>query len=196
MLDWLKGSVTPRDIMAVAAILCGVGILCALFYFFVFTAQNEALAATKTELETVSGNLKKAQETAKNFEKLQVEAEKMERLVTLFEQRLPTAREIPALLQKFERWGDALGLKVELEDLPDESDDQKETIPYLVTARGTFHQIISFINLLEREDRYLKISDLDIGPEEEGISTSTFTLSTFRFIEQAPEAATTASAPK
>jgi Tfp pilus assembly protein PilO len=189
MIEWLKGSVTPRDIVAVTGIVCAAGILCALFYFFVYSAQQTALAETRTQLETVSEQLKKAQETAKNFKALQEEAEKMELLVTLFEQRLPNEREIPALLQKFEGLGDELGLKVELEDLPDTSDNQKETIPYLVTTRGTFHQIVSFINLLEQEDRYLKISDLDIGPEEEGISTATFTLSTFRFIETSTQSA-------
>jgi Tfp pilus assembly protein PilO len=71
------------------------------------------------------------------------------------------------------------------------TDSSKETIPYKVTARGTFHQIVSFINRLERDDRYLAISDLDIKEEQAGVSEATFTLSTFRFLKssEAPQTA-------
>jgi len=63
-------------------------------------------------------------------------------------------------------------------------DSSKEVIPYQVVAKGSFHQIVAFINLLEKDQRYLKISDLDIGPEKAGICEAKFVLSTFRFVEQ------------
>ncbi len=134
-----------------------------------------------------------AYETQRNLEALRKESEKMVKLVDLFEQRLPEQREIPNLLQKFERRGDDLGLRVGLVALPVTSDARKETIPYEVTALGSFHQIVSFINLLERDERYLKVSDLDIQEEEAGISEATFILSTFRFIQPASETRETQS---
>ena len=59
-----------------------------------------------------------------------------------------------------------------------------EVIPYKAITDGQFHQIVSFINMLERDERYLKISDLDIDEEIEGISKATFVLSTFRFLNE------------
>jgi Tfp pilus assembly protein PilO len=74
-------------------------------------------------------------------------------------------------------------LRVELSQMPRVTDERKETIPYSVTARGNFHQIIQFINRLERFQRYLKVSDLNIGKEDEGVAQASFTLSTYRFIQ-------------
>ena len=83
---------------------------------------------------------------------------------------------------------------VELKNLPRIPSARRETIPYFVTAKGNFHQIVSFINKLERFQRYLKISDLKIGKEEDGVADATFTLSTFRFIQPTePETAKAAS---
>lgn len=189
MFDWFKGTVTPRDWAAVAIILSASAVLAVLFFFFVYQRQNETITAAGEELADVKKNLAKARETEANIENLRSEALKMDTLVNLFEKRLPTKSEIPALLQNFESVGNDLGLRVQLEALPTVTDVSKETIPYKVTAFGDFHQIVSFINLLERDNRYLKVSDLEMSEQEEGVSAGKFTLSTFRFIQQQPPAA-------
>lgn len=187
MLDFFKGTVTPRDWLFVG-VMVGIAVLLFSGFYFVFYAkQNEKLAGLQAELVTKRSERKVALETKRNIDALRQESEKMERLVELFEERLPEEREIPNLLQKFERRGDDLGLRVGLVALPTTSDARKETIPYEVTALGTFHQIVSFINMLERDERYLKVSDLDIQEEEAGVSEATFILSTFRFIQPATE---------
>ena len=188
MLDMLKGTVTPKDWAAVGVMLCVTLILVVVFYFVVYEKQNEAIAGEIEELKVVRENLAKARETERNIEQLREDAQKMDLLVNLFEQRLPERREIPRLIQSFESMGNQLGLRVQLESLPTLLDTSKETIPYKVTAQGSFHQIVGFINLLEKDTRYLKISDLIINEQKEGISTGTFTLSTFRFIQPATQA--------
>ncbi len=181
MLDYLKGTVTVRDWIFVGAVLGLAVLLCTGFYFVVYTKQNERLAGLQKELDTVRLELKTAKEYEQNFEQLSQQSEKMELLVNLFQERLPEKREIPNLLRRFERLGDNIGLQVGLAPLPTISDADKETIPYTVTCRGDFHQVVTFINLLERDDRYLKVSDLDIGEEEAGVTEAEFTLSTFLF---------------
>jgi len=183
MLDLFKGTVTPKDWAAVGVMLSITLILVVVFYFFVYQKQAEAIVAVNAELKVVRENLAKARETEKNIEQLREEARKMDLLVNLFEQRLPERREIQRLIQSFESLGSQLGLRVQLEALPTILDQTKETIPYKITATGNFHQIVGFINLLEKDTRYLKISDLSIGEQSDGISTGTFTLSTFRFIQ-------------
>jgi len=75
------------------------------------------------------------------------------------------------------------------------TDANKETIPYEIIARGDFHEIVQFINLLERDQRYLKVSNLDIGEEIAGISEATFQLSTFRFIQRTDTASVASNEP-
>ena len=104
-------------------------------------------------------------------------------LVEQFEDRLPARGEIPTLLDQFEALARDVDVNVQLDTLPRTTDERKVTIPYNIHARGTFHQIANFINRLERFQRYLKVSDLNIGPEIAGICEASFTLSTFRFIE-------------
>jgi len=188
MLDYLKGSVTLRDWAFVGVVLGVTVVLSLVFYFVIYTRQEAQLAAVGTELDKIRAELKVAYDTKRNFEVLEKDWEKADRLVALFEDRLPEERDIRRLVSNFEALGDGLGLEVKLTQLPTLADASKETIPYKVTARGNFHQIASFINLLERDDRYLKISDLDIGEEEASVSEATFTLSTFRFLGPTAEA--------
>jgi type IV pilus assembly protein PilO len=190
MLDFFKGTVTPKDWAFVAAILAVAGIIIAALYFFLYQPKVQAVAAQQTDLDAILVELREAREIKSNIETLREEAQKWEELVGLFQQRLPEAREIPSLLQKFEQMGAEIGLRLELSQLPTSRDDNKETIPYRVVARGNFHQVVEFINMLEREQRYLKISDLDIGEEEAGVSEASFTLSTFRFLQEETTAKT------
>lgn len=186
MFDFFKGTVTPKDWAAVAVFMSVTAILIVAFYFLYFQKQNQVMAAVQEDLTKVTAELKKAQDTEKNIEALRAEAAKMNTLVEMFENHLPEKREIPSLISNFERIGNQLGLRVQLDSLPTITDATKETIPYKVTATGEFHGIISFVNLLEKDTRYLKISDLKIGEQEEGVCEGTFTLSTFRFIQPSP----------
>lgn len=185
MLDLFKGKITPLD-WAIAAGIAGVAIvLCLGFYAGVHLSQQSKIANLTKQLTDIRGQLKTAYDIKTNSETLQSEVNKMDDLVSRFQNRLPDEREIPQLLLKFEALGDSIGLRVELMAQPTFQDANKETIPYKVTARGNFHQIVSFINLLERDERYLKVSDIDIGEQDAGVSECTFTLSTFRFIQTA-----------
>ena len=183
MMDFLKGTVTPKDWIAVGVILGVTVALCAGFYFVAYAQQEAKMQEIVSTDAVVVSDLSLARETEKNIDALRTEAAKMQELTSQFEQRLPESREIPTLLKQFEGFAGEIGLRVELSQLPRVSDQKKETIPYSVIARGNFHQIVSFINRLERFQRYLKISELNIGKEEEGVAQASFTLSTYRFIQ-------------
>lgn len=192
MLEFFKGTVTPKDWAFVGAVLGVTGLLCAGFYFAVFKSQQAKRDAAQSTLAQTTQELREAREIKVKFDEFKVEAEKASRLVELFEERLPEEREIPRLLAQFEKKGDDLGLSVELTQLPTMTDANKETIPYEIVARGDFHAIVKFINLLERDQRYLKVSNLDIREEVAGVSEATFQLSTFRFIQRTETASVAA----
>lgn len=195
MLDFFKGTVTPKDWAFVGAVLGLTGLICAGFYFGLYRGREEVLAQVTAELADTRRELNEARETQAKFDEFKLEAEKAEQLVQLFEERLPEEREIPRLLAQFESRAKELGLSVELTQLPTKTDLNKETIPYEVIARGDFHEIVQFINLLERDKRYLKVSNLDIGEEVAGISQASFHLSTFRFIQRATDMSVASNEP-
>lgn len=190
MLDFFKGRVTPKDMLYCGVIVAVAVVLAVAYYFLLHQPAQVEIAKMETEMTGLQRELVQAREIDKNIETLRLEAKKWQELVALFEQRLPTQREIPGLIRKFEAISDEIGLRVELSTLPTMRDTKKETIPYKVVCRGSFHQIVTFINRLEKDERYLKVSDLDIEEEEAGVSEASFTLSTFRFIEATPEEAT------
>ncbi|HOK09307.1 MAG TPA: type 4a pilus biogenesis protein PilO [Candidatus Hydrogenedens sp.] len=184
MIDLFRGKITLKDwaVLGIAiAIVIGLSIGA---YLFLFIPQQNKITTIQNEIKDLEKKIRDAKETVKNYDKLQNQAKKMDNLVTLFNERLPEKREVPKLMKQFENMGDSLGLKTQLTPLPTTVDASKEVIPYQVVAKGSFHQIVAFINLLEKDQRYLKISDLDIGPEKEGICEAKFVLSTFRFVEQ------------
>ena len=183
MMDLIKGSVTSRDWAALAGIVGLTLVLIVLFVFFVHQGQREEVARYERQNQQVMEDLTLARKTRDEFAALEAEATWIRDLVKDFEHRLPASGEIPTLLDHFEALAKEVGVNVQLDTLPRTRDERKETIPYEIHARGTFHQIASFINRLERFQRYLKVSELSIGPEIAGICEASFTLSTFRFIE-------------
>ena len=185
MIDFFKGTVTPKDWAFVAIVMVLTGLFCVLYFFLFHKPGADEMALMRQDLTELRADLERARETNANIVALREEATKMETLVGMFEERLPERREIPSLLAKFENLGDDIGLRVELTQMPSSMDASKETIPYRARVRGDFHQITTFINLLERDDRYLTITDIDIGSENAGISEASFILSTYRFVQPA-----------
>lgn len=187
MMELFKGAVTPKDYMISGGIAGAALLLCAAFYFLVYTTGERQLDELSQQDQKVLADLNLARDTQRNIEKLRAEAEKNNKLVTQFEQRLPESREIPMLLKQFEGFAGEIGLQVQLSQGAPIKDNEKalETSPYSVKAWGDFHQIANFINRLERFQRYLKVSDLKISQEEEGVAEASFTLSTFRFLQPA-----------
>lgn len=181
MIEFFKGTVTRKDWMAVGVILGATLLAVAIFVFLVHAEQQKKLQAVTAKLGTANVELQKALQTQRNIGKLREETQKVTALVETFEKRLPNAAEMPQLLKHFEHLAGEVGLEVTLKSQDPIVDQRKETIPYSVAARGNFHQITSFINRLERFERYLSISDLNITEQEDGVAEAKFTLSTYSF---------------
>ncbi|MDX9974149.1 MAG: type 4a pilus biogenesis protein PilO [FCB group bacterium] len=196
MMEFFKGTVTRKDWTAVAIILGSTMLAAAVFVFLVHAEQKKKLASLESELTAKEGELTQALNTQRNIESLRAETKSVKELVSSFENRLPDTSDMPKLLEQFEQMAQEVGLDVTLTSQDRVVDERKETIPYSVAARGNFHQIVSFINRLERHDRYLSVSKLEITEQDEGISEAKFTLSTYSFRQpgQTP-AATAAAAP-
>ena len=188
MSDFLKGTVTPKDWAAVLGILALTVLLCVAFAVFVRGGQKDKLNEIREEDKRVMTDLAEARKNAAEIDKLEAETEKTRTVVAMFEERLPSQREIPTLVREFEDLATQAGVAFEVAPKPPVKDDRKETIPYAITTYGDFHQMVDFVNRLERYKRYLKVSDLRIEEQKQGVSKPTFTLSTYRFIQQQEQA--------
>lgn len=188
MFDFFKGTVTPQD-WTFAGVVVGLALaIAALFYAVVHPRQGRELEAAKSNVAAMEARLKQAEYRRDNVEELDNETAKMDRLVAGFKNRLPGERDIQRLISQFEEQGAQLGLLVSLEPQEKLTDDKKETYPYLVQASGDYHDIVTFINLFEIDERYIKVSDLQVKEQKlvDGRPTTeaSFTLSTFVFQQE------------
>lgn len=186
MLEFFKGKVTKQDwqfvgVVAVIAILLAAG-----FWFVVRKGQVEDIGELNAQLEALKVEVQRAAEYESKVDDLESVEEQMGKLVDLFQDRLPDDAQLPVLIQTFEGYGRRMGLRVSLKKKETLRERNKRTLIYQVTAEGNYHQIAGFINKLEREQRYIKVSRLDINEEVDGVAEATFELSTFIF-EEAPE---------
>lgn len=183
MNELYRNAITSRDWTAVG-IIVGILVIAGLGFVFVARAgQVETHEAIRAEEASVLDELAEAHRQRANIEQLREEMAKTQQLVSEFERRLPSQREITNLVTQFEALANDVNLRVNVTPLPIETVHPKQIIPYAIIAYGDFHQITGFINKLERHERYLKISALDIRSEEQGVSEASFTLSTYRFIQ-------------
>lgn len=184
MIDFFRGTVTAKDWTNVGIMVTIAALLTAVFWFFVHVPQKERLAELTRENAQKILDLEYARKLNADFASLNTQMTKIQVLVSEFERRLPLEREIPTLFKQYEDMKKEVGLEADFKSLPRQEDATKERIPYAVTVRGDFHQILSYINRLERAERYLKVADLKIGKGEGMGIQATFTLSTYRFIEK------------
>lgn len=181
-----RKTITPGDWGIVGAILgvtLAVGVV---FYVGIYGAQLQTREQVDADIRSTLADLTTAREKQATIDKLRQEMDKTQALVNAFEDRLPSRRELTTLVAEFEELANEINLRVQVTPLEAQRDERKVTIPYRVNAFGNFHQIASFINRLERYERYLKISDLSISEEEHGVSEAEFIMSTYRFIEPSP----------
>ena len=180
-----RTTVTGKDWMIVVGLLALLAIVALAFVFVVQGKMAQSLVDIKTKDDQVQGEIDRAQKLKDNIQDLRDEMALAKDLVDAFEKRLPLKSDLSNMTSKIEELATDVGLRVNIDPGQTAEDAHKITIPYSVKAFGDFHQITIFINRLERHERYLKVSDLKIGEEKEGVSTAEFTLSTYRFVQSA-----------
>ncbi len=183
MIDFLKGTVTPKDWIALAAILVSAAALVAGYFLVIYGGQQQRLADIASGNQRVVADLTLARETSDGIETLRARTKASEVLVSEFEQRLPSERDIVPLFREVETLANKEGLTPSVVPLTATQTETKEIIPYKITVSGGYHAIAGYINSLERHRRFLKVTDLSIGPWEEGVCEATFKLETYRFIK-------------
>ena len=179
-----KGAVTKQDliicgIISAVAVLIGVG-----YYFGLRRSWQDQITQLQATITTKNQELTIARQKAKLEDELLKEVAEVKAVVDLFEDRLPLERELAQLAVDFEEAAIETQLAVEkISALPDIKSSTLIQIPYSVAVSGNYHQIARFINQLERDDRFFKITDLYIQEQEDGASPASFTVTTYQFVK-------------
>ncbi len=179
------GAISSRDATIAGAVAGGLIVLLLVFVFTVDAGMrrkrdelNQRIAAKMNELEA-------AEQLASRESDLKTELRDVQDVVAKFEAKLPTRRELPKL---YREWQEAAG-QAGVTGLNIRKQDEIEgttlvTVPYAFAATGSYHQLATFINMLECGNRFMKVSKLHIGEQENGVSNAEFTLSTYLFKER------------
>lgn len=194
MLDFFKGTVTKQDWIFCGVVLTVAVALAAVYFSVVLRMQSTALESAQASLAQQKKKLEEQVSWKNNIDKLRDQTAKAQKIAEGFEQRLPTESNITQFIGSV---GDALraagvslsGNKGGLQSLPKGKTETGNLViyPYRVSVLGDFHQILTLINLLEKDTRFFKVSDIDIGEEKNGVIEGKFNLSTYSFKQKPPE---------
>jgi len=179
------GAISSKDTTIAGFIAIGLVVLLVLYIAVVDAGMKRSRDELNDTVRTKMNELKAAQSLAKREKELEKELSEIDEIVTKFEAKLPTRKELPRLYREFQEAAGQAGVKVKSIEKLDEGDGSTlVTFPYSFSVSGAYHQLGTFLNLLECGDRFMKVSKLHIGKQEKGVSTAEFTLSTYVFKEK------------
>ncbi len=165
-----------------AGVLLGVPVSS---YFLVFKPQNEAIARAKSEIDLKQSMLTKLREATRTTDDLKRANAEIAQSVKGLEARLPSDKEIDAILRDVAQIAAASGLKLPVfkkNDKPQQAGLAMEQ-PLEMELTGDFDGLYLFLLKLEQLPRITRLTDLKIErpakDAEDGEVKATCTLSIF-----------------
>jgi type IV pilus assembly protein PilO len=159
-------------------------------YQYVWGPRQERLAELRAELDDKEADLKRKQEKTDMRAQSEKELRDLSAELRRAEARLPDQREIASLLSDVAASGRAVGLDITLfRQKPETYSDYYAEVPVQMEMRGTYHDLVMFLDRVKRLDRIVNVSDIRLDkPEVAGdrvVLTAACTATTFRFLQEA-----------
>ena len=184
-MEFLKDRViTKADWIIIGASLFLL-VIVTLVYFVALSFLNGRAAQLQAETVTARTELVEARAIAAKKDGLLKELEEVRKNISSFEDKLPTDKEVPRLLNQFQQIAELSGVKYQ--SITAEPIDEKESyvrIPFKVKVKAKYPEIGKFLRSLEFGSRFIKVENLQIGPEKDGISEADFVICTFMFVSK------------
>ena len=162
-------------------------VIVTLVYFVALSFVKEQVTQLRAEIVTTQTELVEARAIAAKRDGLLKELEEVRKNISSFEDKLPTDKEVPKLLSQFQQIAEMSGVKYQ--SITAEPIDEKESyvrIPFKVKVKAKYPEIGKFLASLEFGNRFIKVENLQIGPEREGASEADFVICTFMFVSKDP----------
>lgn len=153
--------------------LAGVVALIAIsLYFYIFIRPTfSELSILGKDIRMLRADIKNVEDALAKEGLLQKRLEDVYNKALLYEKKLPAEHEIPILLEELSTMAKLTYVKIlGINPLSPKRHSAKggdkkpySEIPIAVTAQSGYHQLGAFINRLEKADRFMKVSDIDIS---------------------------------
>jgi type IV pilus assembly protein PilO len=160
---------------------------------WVYGPRGETLAETRTTLAQRLTELDQKRTKADTRASSQRELKQLEAELRRAEARLPDQREIADLLSSIAASARGVGLDITLfRQKPETYADFYAAVPVEMKMRGTYHDVVLFLDRVKRLDRIVNVGDLKLEkPQLRGdrmVLDAACTATTFRFLNEAERA--------
>lgn len=171
----------------------------ALYAYTMYLPKAGELEHLRSEQLQLQRRLSEVRSVADNLEKFQEEIAALERKLTIALRQLPDGKDLPVLLTDVNTLGKTSGLEIKaFRPQPEIKREFYAEVPIDVEFSGKFHDVASFFDQLARLPRIVNITKLDVKIGEETTLDTVLAVSgeamTFRFLEEAEQAAIAAEA--
>jgi type IV pilus assembly protein PilO len=159
-------SLTPRDRNLVVLGVLAVGLAGGYWYQF-WSPKNVELDEVDVHVQALKdmNQRAKAELAQGKTSELRAETEQFERDLNVMRELVPTANEVPVLLEQVSTAARRVGLDIsDVQPLPQLSGDQYDAYKYRMSVRGDFHQIGVFLTNVGTLQRIVAPINVSLNP--------------------------------
>lgn len=155
-----------RDQKMLLVVIAAVGLAFA-YWYMLWSPQNVALNEVDAHVEAlrVVNQRAKSELAQGKTAQLRAETEQYGQDLDVMRQLVPTANEVPVLLEQVSTAARRVGLDIsDVQPLPTLSGDQYDAYKYRMSVRGTFHQVGIFLTNIGTLQRIVAPINISLNP--------------------------------
>jgi type IV pilus assembly protein PilO len=159
-------SLNPRDRNLVVLSVLAIGLAGGYWYQF-WSPKNLELDEVETRVQALKdvNQHAKAELAQGKSSELRAETEQFERDLNVMRELVPTANELPVLLEQVSTAARRVGLDIaDVQPLPQLNGDQYDAYKYRMSVRGDFHQIGVFLTNVGTLQRIVAPINVSLNP--------------------------------
>lgn len=182
-MDFFKDKVITKADWIIIGISLFALVLVSAGYIVLTSLVRGQIDGLHSQISETQAQVHEARTIAARKDGLLKELNEVRATISSFEEKLPTEKEIPRLLRQFQQIAELSGVKYQLITAePIEEQEMYVRVPFRVKVKGAYPQIGEFLRSLEFGNRFIKVEDLEVGPQEKGVSEANFIISTYIFV--------------
>jgi type IV pilus assembly protein PilO len=173
-----------------------VGGIYAYLLYLPKASELEGLRGQELQLQR---RLNEVRAVAENVDKFEQEIAALERKLKIALRQLPDSKELPVLLTDVNTLGKTSGLEIKaFRPSPEIKRDFYAEVPIEIEFVGRFHDVATFFDQIAKLPRIVNVNELQVKIDDESALETVLAVSgeavTFRFLEEAEQAAIAAEA--
>ena len=142
-------------------------LLAALYWYFLWSPQNVLLGESQAHVDSLAvvNQRAKAELAQGKTAQLKAEAEQYAQDLEVMRQLVPTANEVPVLLEQVSTAARRVGLDIsDVQPLPQLNGDQYDAYKYRMSVKGSYQQIALFLSNVGSLQRIVAPVNLSLNP--------------------------------